>query len=89
MANRKCDLHFCFLEKMSSTFNFINLCEHPDCQETVCDSKSDTKFAVLFSGPQTVSWQSVSTSPKSTLHRGKGGGGGLEGAVTVKESGRK
>ena len=28
-----------------------------------------------FPGSQTVSWQSVSTSPKSTLHRGKGGGG--------------
>ena len=33
------------------------------------------------------SFLAISTSPKSTLHRGKGGGGG-EGAVTVKECGR-
>ena len=45
-----------------------------DCQETVCDPENNTANFVSIFEPQTVSL-AISTSPKSTLHRGKGWGG--------------
>ena len=51
--------------------------KYPDFEKMgFCNSKIDTKFAVLFSGSQTVSWQSVSTSQHCIGGRKGGGGGG-------------
>ena len=47
------------------------------------------KFAVLFSGSQTVSGNQSAQVLSQHCIGGRGGGGGLEGAVTVKECGWK
>ena len=56
-----------------------------DCQETVCDSKIDTKFAVLFSRSQIVSWGNQSAQvPSQHCIGGTEGGRGVGESKTSK-----